>query len=246
MRKSMRTLSMVPCSQAVPDSSGCRKVTVKPMTQFSMISYVTSMTDDALLEFIKERIADLPHLPADEQFTFEAYCSYQPGADEGSFYRHLECTKRYQADDTAEAQGIDCPYCHPDIYLDEEERRGKRQAKMKSGITEQANGMEARYCWKVANAATYRHQYWGDICLKFAIEDFYLRKIVAAFPRNRFDKYIHTETYICDAVEDSQVVAVADSAMHELSTLGLFGTSLLHQALLPFRYKFTALFTTDQ
>ena len=244
----MRTLSMIPCSSIEPNS-GCPKVTVKPMSQFSIISYVTSITDDALLEFIIQRIADLPHLPEDEIFTFEAYCSYQSGADEGSFYHHLECKKRYQADDTAD-RICTCPYCHPDIYLEEGERRGKRQAKMKTGITKQLRGILDRYDWIVARAATYRHQYRGDICLKFAIEDFYLRKIVAAFPRNRIDYDYHSETYICDAVLDSQVVAVAEDAMHELSTLGLVGASLVAPGAAPLAAAPAGTnhcyFTTDQ
>ena len=151
----------------------------------------------------------------------------------GPFYHHLECKKRYQPDATDEAQGIDCPYCHPDIYIEEEARQGCPQAKMKTGITEQPQGIVDRYDATVAQAATYRHEYPGDTILKFAIEEFYQRKIVCAFPRNRFDRNIHTETYICNAVEDSQVVAVADNAMHELSILGLHGTSLLAPGAAP-------------
>ena len=75
---------MIPCSQAEPNS-GCLKVTLKPMSQYSVTNMMTALDDDGLLQLIKDRIADLPNLPADEQFTFEAYCSYQTGADEGSF-----------------------------------------------------------------------------------------------------------------------------------------------------------------
>lgn len=111
------------------------------MTQYSVSNMVAALDDPGLLQLIKDRIAALPHLPESERFTFEAYCSYQEGAEMGPFYHHLECKKRYEPDATDVAQGIDCPYCHPDIYIEEEARQSRPQAKMKTGITEQPQGI---------------------------------------------------------------------------------------------------------
>ena len=111
--------------------------------------------------------------------------------------------------------------------------RGVMQAEMKTGVTEQEKGMEDRYCEYAARAATYRHEYHGCIYLKYGVEEFYCRKIVAAFPRTHFDFRLHKETYICDAVADREVVAVAEAAMHELSTVELYGFSLLAPAAAP-------------